>query len=73
MYGTRINIGNALGFLLNRSRGEQEEIVKRLVEKMMMPKLSQSLRTGGRSLKNFLDQRTNLRVAGLSPKLEYQG
>lgn len=66
MYGTHISIGNALGFLLNRSRGEQEEIVRRLVEKMMMPKLSQNLRTGGRPLKNFLDQRADLRVAGLS-------
>ena len=69
MYGTHINIGNALGFF----RGEQEEIVRRLVEKMMMPKPSQNLRTGGRPLKNFLDQRTDPRVTGLSPRLEYQG
>ena len=73
MYGTQINIGSTLGFLLNRNEGEREEIVRRLVEKVMMPKPSLSLRMGGRLAKNILDQRTDLGVTGLSLRREYQG
>lgn len=73
MYAAQINVGNTLGFLLSRSRGEWEEIVRRLVEKVMMPKPSLSLGTGGKLVKNILDQRTDLGVTRLSLRLEYQG
>lgn len=59
-------------FLLSRSRGEREEIVRRLVEGDDAQTLL-SLGTGGKLVKNILDQRTDLGVTGLSLRARIPG